>query len=273
MPNSREKISPLEVHYGDYLERPDIKKGFPGGFLNLGYWKRISPNCQTSLEQRIESQREMYRIVLERLDIHQNDSVLEIASGRGVGCALALEEFDPARVCGVDIMPIQIERSKSCNADALRKYPDKLNYRVGTYYNIPHSNESFDKVFSVEAFGYFTDIDACMRELRRVSRRPAVFSTACVFATSSDIASEDWLHLFDRSGQATGFSASDVTTALAQHGFSDVNMETIGDSVWAEYREWTRKNFNIENPMPERWYRGYKEGLFDYYLISANLPS
>lgn len=273
MSKDQNETSPLDVHYGDYLEKPNIRKGFPGGYLNLGYWKRLLPNYQNSSEQRMESLREMYRVVLERLDIHENDSILEIASGRGVGCALALEEFGPAKVCGIDMMPIQIERSKSYNADALRNYADKLDYQIGTYSIIPYPNESFDKVFSVEAFVYFIDMDACMKELRRVSRRQAAFSTACVFATSSDIASEDWLHLFDRSGQATGFSIFDVTESLTKHGFSDINVEAIGDGVWADYREWTSNNFNIENPLPERWYQGYKEGLFDYYLISATITN
>lgn len=213
----------------------------------------------------------MYRTVLESLEIESTDSVLEIASGRGSGCVLALEEFSPAEICGIDILPRQIDRAKQSNAKALQEYGQRLKYQIGSAMDIPSPDNTFDKIFSVEAFIYFSDLDKCINEICRVMRKPAQFAASCVFATTRDIRPEDWLHLFDRSGVAQGFAVEDVTSKLVELGFTDVVSKPIGRYVWDGYREWVSQNFEIENPLPERWYKGYKEGLFDYYLLSAKL--
>ena len=266
-------IELLSEHYGEFLDRRNIEIGFPGGFLNFGDWTGIPLKSRLTLEQRVDSQRAMYRSVLKLLGVKPSDVVLEIASGRGSGCVLALEEYNPAKIFGIDVMPIQVERAKKFNSDALDTYPNRLNYQVGSGMNIPYADNYFDKVFSVEAFLYFSDLNRCLSEICRVMRRPARLSVACVFATSSAVPSDDWLHLFDRSGVATGFAISDIISKLNDFGFTDVSSESIGRNVWFGYREWVAQNFDIEHPMPERWYQGYRAGLFDYYILSATLSS
>lgn len=273
MTKEQNEIDALLEHYGDYLDRENVQIGFPGGFLNFGYWNGISPDPKMAKDQRLDSLRAMYRSVLASLEIEPGDSVLEIASGRGSGCVLALDEFRPAKICGIDILSRQVDRAKRYNANALRKYGDSLQYRVGSGMDIPYPANTFDKVFSVEAFIYFSDLDKFMNEICRVMRRPAKFAASCVFATSPEVRSEDWLHLFDRSGVAKGFAVQNVTSKLVEFGFSEVGSKPIGRHVWDGYREWVSQNFEIENPLPERWYKGYKKGLFDYYLLSAKLCS
>lgn len=266
-------VESLSKHYGDYLDRENIKIGFPGGFLNFGNWRGIPLGSRLSLEQRVDSQRAMYREVLASLNIEHDDVVLEIASGKGSGCVLALEEFNPAQISGIDIMPIQVERANRYNSDALAKYAGRISYKIGSGMDIPYGDDAFDKVFSVEAFLYFSDLDRCLNEICRVMRKPARFSAACVFATSSEVLSYDWLHLFDRSGVATGFAINDVTTKLSDFGFTEVVSESIGRHVWFGYKKWVEQELDIKNPMPERWYKGYKDGLFDYYLLTATLQN
>jgi len=266
-------IKLLSRHYGDYLERKNVQIGFPGGFLNFGYWKGIDPRSGLSRESRLESQRDMYRTVLRSLNINSESFVLEVASGRGPGCVLALEEFEPAQVCGIDIMPKQIARAKISHAEYLREHSDVLNYRVGEATDIPYPNNTFDRVFSIEAILYFEDLHRFMQEVCRVMRTPGRFAVACVFATSTEVKSEDWLHLFDRSGLARGFAISEITDILSEYGFTDIQSERMGENVWFPYRQWVYHNFQIDNPMPNRWYRAYQDGLFDYYLVSADCPN
>lgn len=44
MPKEQDETESLLKHYGDYLDRENVQIGFPGGFLNFGYWNGISPD-------------------------------------------------------------------------------------------------------------------------------------------------------------------------------------------------------------------------------------
>ena len=42
---------------------------FAGGFINFGYWRGIPLDGELSVEQRISSQQQLYRLVLRALDV------------------------------------------------------------------------------------------------------------------------------------------------------------------------------------------------------------
>ena len=58
---------------------------FAGGFINFGYWRGIPLDGELSVEQRISSQRQLYRLVLRALDVSSPDRILEVGCGLGLG--------------------------------------------------------------------------------------------------------------------------------------------------------------------------------------------
>ncbi|MGH3863844.1 hypothetical protein [Actinokineospora sp.] len=76
---------------------------FAGGFINFGFWQDLAADQPITVEQRVESQFALYRLVFERLGVGERDAVLEIGSGTGVGAAWAFTEFGPRELHGVDL--------------------------------------------------------------------------------------------------------------------------------------------------------------------------
>jgi len=64
----------------------------------------------------VASQQAMYDLVADALQIGAGDRVLEVGCGRGIGAASLLQR-DPARVCGIDLMPEQVARAREASSD------------------------------------------------------------------------------------------------------------------------------------------------------------
>ena len=75
---------------------------FSGNYINFGYWQDFTPG-RISIDERTESQANLYRTVLRRLEIDPTDVALEVGCGVAVGAALALREFDPRAIHGLDL--------------------------------------------------------------------------------------------------------------------------------------------------------------------------
>ncbi|MGH3825691.1 MAG: SAM-dependent methyltransferase, partial [Pseudonocardiaceae bacterium] len=80
---------------------------FSGNFINFGYWRDFTPGL-ISIDERTESQATLYRTVLHRLAIAPTDVALEVGCGIAIGAALALREFGPRAVHGLDLSQEQL---------------------------------------------------------------------------------------------------------------------------------------------------------------------
>ena len=95
----------VEKHYdigtADFYKMFIDKKHFQ---YSCGYW----PDKNMSLE---ESQESMINHMIKKLNINDNDKILDIGSGFG-GLACAIAEKTKARVTGITLSKIQLEHSK-----------------------------------------------------------------------------------------------------------------------------------------------------------------
>jgi cyclopropane fatty-acyl-phospholipid synthase-like methyltransferase len=127
---------------------------FSGNYINYGYWQNFTPGL-ISIDERTESQANLYRTVLRRLKIDPTDRALEVGCGIAVGAALALREFGPRAVYGLDLSQHQIDRATRINADLVAQQPDRLVLQQGSALELPYADEMFDKCYSVEAAQHF----------------------------------------------------------------------------------------------------------------------
>ena len=130
---------------------------FSGNYINFGYWQDFTPGL-ISVEERTESQADLYRKVLRRLNIDPNDVVLEIGCGIAVGAALALREFDPGAVYGLDLSPDQLDRARRVNTELLAQQRDRFMLQQGSALELPYADEQFHKCYSVEAAQHFESL-------------------------------------------------------------------------------------------------------------------
>jgi cyclopropane fatty-acyl-phospholipid synthase-like methyltransferase len=236
---------------------------FGGGFINFGYWRDIVLDGAITLEQRVASQQAMYDLVVDALQISTGDRVLEVGCGRGIGAASVLRR-NPARVCGIDLMPEQVARATAANTDL------RLTFEQGAAAAIPFPDGSFNRLLSVEAAQHFEDLSGFARESHRVLEPAGRFALATFFAADEHAAPE-LARLLD--SFATGLDLAHpiaaMQDALRAAGFTEVAATSIGEHVWHCFDRWIEQS-EYRDSWARNWIPLVERGLVDYYLVTAH---
>ena len=234
---------------------------FSGNFINYGYWESV-PDRPITVEERTESQAALYRKVVGGLGVTESDVVLEVGCGIGVGAALTLREFRPGALVGLDSSKEQLERARARNEEP-------LDLREGDALKMPFDDDSFDKLYSVEVAQHFDDLAAFAAEAHRVLRPGGKLSLATFFATTDEAPGElrKLIETIDDEIDVVvpieRFRA-DLTAA----GFTDVNVESIGENVWLGFDMWVAQT-QYRDTWGRNWLKAYRAGLADYFVVSA----
>jgi MPBQ/MSBQ methyltransferase len=236
---------------------------FAGGFINFGYWRDIPLDGAITLEQRVASQQAMYDLVADTLQIGVGDRVLEIGCGRGIGACSMLRR-DPARVCGIDLMPEQVARAREPNSDP------RLTFAQGSAAAIPFHDGSFNRLLSVEAAQHFEDIPGFARESYRVLEPAGRFALATFF-TADEHAAPELARLLESfaTGLDLAHSVDSMQDALGAAGFTGVAAVSIGEHVWRYFDRWIAQT-EYRDSWGRNWIPLVERGLVDYYLVTAH---
>jgi cyclopropane fatty-acyl-phospholipid synthase-like methyltransferase len=269
MPQHRSpgQLSPaVENVYG--VEDLSQNACFSGGFINFGYWESIDLDAPLTESDRVYSQKALYRLVLTAADIDESSRLLEVGCGRGLGCTLALNEFGPRTVDGVDAHPDQVRRAKAGNTED----PARLRFQRGFASALPFPDNSFDRLCSVEAAQHFPSLQDFVAESARVLAPGGRFAVTTFFPVRAGLEDriKNLLNSFAE-GLDVAHPLPLLVSALADSGFSDVSATSIGEHVWPGYDRWVART-RYADSWPRNFKRAHTEGLIDYYLVTANLP-
>lgn len=225
---------------------------FVGDFQNLGYWKDVQTSSPITLDQRLQSSQNLYRLVGEKMGLGAGDYVLEVGCGKGVGAALLVQECSPGRFHAIDTDPGKITRAQlgtSSNAS--------LTFLLGSVEALPSPDNFYHKILSVELAQEMPQLTSLAREACRVLKSGGHLIIAAYF--SKEGKPMEGLLPIDQ-----------VQRQLAEGGLTDVHVESIGEHVWPEVDRWA------EQVEPSHTVRklahAYREGRVDYYLIKAVKP-
>lgn len=238
---------------------------FPGGYINFGYWEGLVPEGQPTLEDRIQSARNMYRLVFDRLgEITPEDDVLEVGCGMGQGLRQLCEEVRPRLAVGVDASIDQTRRARV----TLEDVPGKVRVQRSHAEALPFGYDMFDKAYSVEAIQHFDGPKEFVGELGRVVRAGGNIAVASFFTDKED-ASPKLKKLFPtfEAGIDHAVNVAEMQSWLTEYGFTEPTIEPIGEHVWERFVEW--RNMVMAPNVSTAWLDAYKGGLLDYYVISA----
>jgi ubiquinone/menaquinone biosynthesis C-methylase UbiE len=241
---------------------------FSGNYINFGYWQDFIPGL-ISVDERTESQANLYRNVLLRLEISPTDVALEVGCGIAVGTVLALSEFGPRAIYGLDISHDQLDRATRVISELTAQQSDRLVLQQGSALELPYATETFDKCYSVEAAQHFEDLAAFASETHRVLKPDGRLAITSFFMTSPT-ATDELRRLIK-----TIDSGIDVVAAidsfrddLLAAGFVDVHVESIGAHVWHGFDAWIAQT-EFKDSWGRNWLKAYHRGLIDYYLVMA----
>lgn len=216
------------------------KPAFQGGYINFGYWKGLWPKKGAiSLEERIKASEALYDLIIEHLHVTSNDTVLEVGSGRGYGCAKVMSGFKPKKVTGIDITPEQIERSRAIHQKAMQDSSSSLEFINASSSTLPFADESYSKIYSVEAAQCFPSMDAFAEEAWRILKPGGRLVITAHFAVNAQ-GYETLKELIPTVAQDVDriIPINDVRAAFKNAGFREVSFDDIGEHVFEGWHQW-----------------------------------
>ncbi|MET9951711.1 methyltransferase domain-containing protein [Streptomyces sp. NPDC006339] len=247
---------------------------FAGGFINFGYWQAVDLGLPLTEVERIRSQEDLYRHVLNAAGLPRGADVLEVGCGLGMGCVVALREYGCTTVTGMDIHPEQVRRARGAHADLLREEPARLRFVQGAAESMPLEDGGFDAVISVEAAQHFPDLGAFATETWRVLR-PGGRAAVTSFFTVDDAPGrpEELAQLLDTyaGGLDIARPVRAFADALTEAGFAHVRVESIGPHVWPGWDRWLSRWW-APGTWPRNFLRAYEQRILDYYVVTAARP-
>ncbi|TDY20478.1 methyltransferase family protein [Paraburkholderia sp. BL6665CI2N2] len=102
------------------------------------------------------------------LDLHANERVLEVGLGNGGHIAFVLDQAERLRFTGIDISPTMIAAARSRNAAFVRD--GRVRLETADVVAMPFSTASFDKAVASNSTYFWPDLQAGLKEIRRVLR-------------------------------------------------------------------------------------------------------
>ncbi|MET9886179.1 methyltransferase domain-containing protein [Streptomyces sp. NPDC006430] len=246
---------------------------FAGGFINFGYWQSIDLERPLSEGDRVRSEQDLYRHVLDAA-VPEGGRAVEIGCGLGLGCALALEEYRLSGITGVDIHPQQLQRARAANAPLLETEPQRIHFVQGAAESLPLGDGEFDFLYSVEAAQHFPDLSAFAGETARVLRPGGRVAVASFFTVDDVPAHADRLAgMLDSfaNGLDIARPVSRLADALADAGLVDVRTRSIGSQVWPGWDRWLSRLWK-PGTWPRNFLAAWEQQILDYYVVTASRP-
>nr|WP_042421420.1 class I SAM-dependent methyltransferase [Streptacidiphilus anmyonensis] len=253
---------------------------FAGGFINFGYWRAVDLGRPLGEAERVRSQVDLYRRVLDSAGLRggppvpQLPEVLEVGCGLGMGCAVTLREYGAAAVTGLDIHPEQLRRARETHADLLREEDSRLRFVQGAAERMPFGRGEFDVVLSVEAAQHFPDLAAFAAETARVLR-PGGRAAVTSFFTVDDVPGrpEELARLLPTFADGLDIArpVTALTDAFTAAGLTDVRVESIGADVWPGWDLWLSRWW-ASDTWPRNFRRAYEGRVLDYFVVTARRP-
>ena len=260
----KEPINILELYSGD-----DLEKLFKGGFINFGYWNdEVLAKGELTENDAVKANTKLYDEVFKLLQFKKNDNVLEVGSGHGSGCAHLSKLSCVNSITGLDFFQKHVDISISRNQKQIAE--NSLTYLQGKVEEMPFENESFDKIFTIEAFQHFNVLKA-ISEFSRVLKKNGKLAISTFFATNKN----NFFEILSLLPRAAVLSDFDDETNAAMPDFIDAlwksfrNIQTIsiGAHVWSGYNKWVHQR--EPGIWDKNWLVAYSKGLLDYYIVTA----
>ncbi|NNM58554.1 MAG: methyltransferase domain-containing protein [Legionellales bacterium] len=260
-----------ELYAGEHIESL-----FPGGFINFGYYDGIDISS-IDWEARIRSQENLYNQIISQIDLRADDSVLEVGIGYGGGPAWVARNNPLSKIVGIDIFEKHIKAAQRNFQHELETYP-YLSYQQAVAENIPFADNTFNKIYTIEAFQHFVDqkkfIGEAFRTLKPGGKlgissfflnKPQSLAQAAELLPKIALVPRETEHQKDDKHESL-ITVGQLVEELEAADFYDICVKNIGSHVWLGYDKWVAKTLV---PWNHGWLKAYEQGLLDYYIITV----
>jgi len=246
----------------------DLSKSppFQGGYINFGYWKNIEIEGQITEEQRIRASFDLYKLIIDKLDLKANEHVLEVGCGLGNGGRYVASIYNPQLMTCIDSVDEQIMRAKALHTLESEKY-NNLEYIVSPADNVDKASGAYDKIYSVEVAQYFPSMEKFANEAFRLLKHNGKIIVTAHFSTSKK-GYERAKQLIPTVSQNIDrmIPIKEVQNAFIRAGFKEVKVESIGEHVFGGFDQWISQVEDVD--WAHNINKLYQENSIDYYVIT-----
>lgn len=160
---------------------------------------------------------------IERMDIRDDSSVLDLGCGNGWAARLIASRAGKGRVVGIDISEEMVELARQ-ESGAF----NNIEFRVASAQALPFDDDEFTHVFSMESIYYYADMASALREVRRVISPGGVF-LAVVDLYEENEPTHQWVEQLNVPVQL--LSIPRYRELLNESGFDNIQDSRLYDST------------------------------------------
>lgn len=172
---------------------------------------------------------DVVRQVIAAMQLRPGERVLDLGCGNGWATRLIAQANAGVQAIGIDASPKMIERAEALHSNTIR-----ARYEVCSFEALDFKDNHFDRVFSMEALYYASDLSQAIRECFRVLKPGGSIETLVDYYAESP-ASEAWdkvmgltLHRlgeanWKRAFETVGFTAVTTARVLDSRGVGDAS--------------------------------------------------
>ena len=169
-----------------------------------------------------EGHGDVVRQVIDKLGIKPGEKILDLGCGNGWATRLLAKTHAGVQSIGVDASPKMIAR-----AEELHSYTIRARYEHGSFEALDFKDGEFDRLFSMEALYYASDLEKSLAEAFRVLK-PGGHASVIVDFYKESPATANW-------GDAMGLDLhylgeQDWKAAFEQAGFTGIITERVIDT-------------------------------------------
>ncbi len=160
--------------------------------------------------------------VIEAMQLQPGEKVLDLGCGNGWATRTIAKSNAGVQAIGIDASPQMIAR-----ADELHSYTIRARYDFCPFEELDFKDEEFDRLFSMEAIYYSSDLPQALSEAHRVLKPGARVDVLLDYYKENE-PSERWSELL---GIPMNFLDADGwRQAFEQAGFVNVTLERVVDT-------------------------------------------
>lgn len=160
--------------------------------------------------------------VIDSLDVKPGQQILDLGCGNGWATRILAKLGPGVQSVGVDVAPGMIAR-----AEALHSYTIRARYERMPFESLDFKDGHFDRVFSMEALYYATDLEQALTETARVLKSGGEADVVVDFYAESDVTAR-WPELVGIPMQR--LSEAEWKAAFERASFDTVETKRVVDS-------------------------------------------
>jgi ubiquinone/menaquinone biosynthesis C-methylase UbiE len=117
-------------------------------------------------ERMNESNRLLYKLVLQHLEVQVGNQVLEIGFGNGKFFKDVLLKAEQLKLYGLDFSEQMAQEARKNNVDLIQR--GELDIQMGSSEKLPYPSEMFDAVFCINVIYFWENPATHLQEIHRV---------------------------------------------------------------------------------------------------------